>query len=437
MAKARPIPGLSEEDVYAAAAARVVAVRASELAQHAGGVLDMRQIERLHDMRVATRRLRAALEVFEPCFPRKRWRRALRAVKSLADALGERRDRDVSIAALREFADGIGEEDRPGVESLIERLGEEQEDANEALAPSVSADAVEELCERLETLVAVAAVRGGIPAPPVTRVAGPQAVPEAPSDPASARRAPRDRRPPAGGQDEGGAGAKARPAGAAGRQRGAAWSGSASTRCAASPPAALHRGRAAEQHDLRIAAKRLRYVLEATGFCFGTPADRARRGARELQSVLGDLHDCDVMRPRVSEQVDRLRGEDAAAVRELAGDADDLDPALAARAPHRTAYRGLELLTVHVEARRALLFDRFLETWSRLDDDGVWDELERAIATKLELTAARRAAAERAREAADELADAERAEREAANRSRRAAEELLEARRAQSTADQD
>ena len=51
-------------------------------------------------MRVATRRLRAALEIFEPCFPAKPYDQALGEVKRLADALGERRDRDVAIAAL-------------------------------------------------------------------------------------------------------------------------------------------------------------------------------------------------------------------------------------------------------------------------------------------------------------------------------------------------
>lgn len=54
------------------------------------------------------------------------------------------------------------------------------------------------------------------------------------------------------------------------------------------------------QHDLRIAAKRLRYLLEILGPCLGGEADAARRTARELQSVLGDLHDCDLMLPRVA-----------------------------------------------------------------------------------------------------------------------------------------
>ena len=49
-------------------------------------MLDTSDIERVHDMRVATRRLRAALEVFEPCFPAKPYAQTLREVKRLADA---------------------------------------------------------------------------------------------------------------------------------------------------------------------------------------------------------------------------------------------------------------------------------------------------------------------------------------------------------------
>ena len=50
---------------------------------------------------------------------------------------------------------------------------------------------------------------------------------------------------------------------------------------------------------MRIAAKRLRYVLEITESCFGEEAVAARRAAKELQTILGDIHDCDVMLPRV------------------------------------------------------------------------------------------------------------------------------------------
>ena len=103
-------------------------------------------------------------------------------------------------------------------------------------------------------------------------------------------------------------------------------------------PKALDRDRVKAQHDMRIAAKRLRYVLEVTGFCFGRPADTARRRARDLQDILGELHDCDVMLPRVQRHLEELQAEDASVVRARAGSTPDLDPRLAARAPHRTAY---------------------------------------------------------------------------------------------------
>ena len=48
-------------------------------------------------------------------------------------------------------------------------------------------------------------------------------------------------------------------------------------------------------HDMRIAAKRLRYVLEVTEVCFGPFGPDMRRRAKELQDVLGDIHDCDVL----------------------------------------------------------------------------------------------------------------------------------------------
>ena len=153
MAKAKPIPDLTADDAYAEAAAKVVSVRGAELAAHAQGVLDTGDIERVHDMRVASRRLRATLEIFEPCFPAKAYDQALTDVKRLADALGERRDRDVAIAALHNFNDQMAAPDRRGVASLIEQLRGEQQQANEDLAPLVSEDNLRVLRESLDELV--------------------------------------------------------------------------------------------------------------------------------------------------------------------------------------------------------------------------------------------------------------------------------------------
>src|SRR5689334_23514347 len=87
MAKAAEIDVTADEP-YAHAAARVVRVRTQELFEHDEGVLDTVDIERVHDMRVATRRLRAVLEVFAPCFPKAPYKAALHDVKALPERVG-------------------------------------------------------------------------------------------------------------------------------------------------------------------------------------------------------------------------------------------------------------------------------------------------------------------------------------------------------------
>jgi CHAD domain-containing protein len=89
-------------------------------------------------------------------------------------------------------------------------------------------------------------------------------------------------------------------------------------------PTALEPSASTAQHDLRIAAKRLRYVLEITETCLGPEAKDARKAAKELQGVLGDIHDCDVMLP--------------------------------------SAW-GIESLRQLLRARRELLFREFLKRW--------------------------------------------------------------------------
>jgi hypothetical protein len=189
-------------------------------------------------------------------------------------------------------------------------------------------------------------------------------------------------------------------------------------------PRALEPDGVSEQHDMRIAAKRLRYVLEVTGFCFGRAAVTARRRARELQDMLGEMHDCDVMLPRVRAHLDELRAEDARTLRERAGDAADLDPGLARSARNRTAYRGLEVLIVYLEARRGHLFERFREFWAEHERRGTWDRLERTSEKRLELARQRRRAAREADRARQELERAAASEREARERAERAQAEL-------------
>src|SRR4051794_15005400 len=149
MAKAAEIDVVAEEP-YALAGARIVRVRTQELFEHDEGVLDTVDIERVHDMRVATRRLRAVLEVFAPCFPHQGFKAALQDVKALADALGERRDPDVHLEAMRAFG---------GVEPLVEHLQARQAAANVVLAAALEAAEASDLRGRLLALADAAEER--------------------------------------------------------------------------------------------------------------------------------------------------------------------------------------------------------------------------------------------------------------------------------------
>jgi CHAD domain-containing protein len=96
----------------------------------------------------------------------------------------------------------------------------------------------------------------------------------------------------------------------------------------------------AAQHDMRIAVKRLRYVLEIVGPCIGEEAHAAHRAAKEIQSVLGDLHDCDLMLPKVE---------------------------------------GIESLAAILRDRRECLLHDFVKLWQAEASKGTWAALECAL----------------------------------------------------------
>jgi CHAD domain-containing protein len=137
---------------YALAAARVVRQRALELFAHEEGVLDTSDIERVHDMRVASRRLRAVLEIFEPCFPHGDFKTVLRDVKALADALGERRDPDVHIEAMEELEASVQATNRPGIEALVKRQRARQAAGNATLQAALEYTREADLHARLHSL---------------------------------------------------------------------------------------------------------------------------------------------------------------------------------------------------------------------------------------------------------------------------------------------
>ena len=143
-------------ETFAVAAARIVRARAEEMAAAAEGVLDMDDVERVHDMRVATRRLRAVLELFAPALPSQDLKLVLADVRALADALGRRRDPDVQIESMEAFAAAAPDDVQAGVELVVERLRARQAEGNEALEAALRSVRETALHDRLLALTQAA-----------------------------------------------------------------------------------------------------------------------------------------------------------------------------------------------------------------------------------------------------------------------------------------
>ncbi len=89
--------------------------------------------EALHDMRVGSRRLRAALDVFAAAFKGKEYRALRDLTARLTDKLGVVRDHDVMLLGLKRYRKGLAREERPGIDDLMDALVAERELGRRAL----------------------------------------------------------------------------------------------------------------------------------------------------------------------------------------------------------------------------------------------------------------------------------------------------------------
>jgi len=101
---------------------RMLADRIDKLLAWPEEVLRHEDIEAVHKMRVATRRLRATLDAFETSCEPKQFKKTYRHIKKIADLLGEARDTDVMLQGLHSRLELSPPEERVGIEWLIQRL---------------------------------------------------------------------------------------------------------------------------------------------------------------------------------------------------------------------------------------------------------------------------------------------------------------------------
>ncbi len=101
--------------------------------RHEAGTRDGVDIEDLHDMRVATRRMRAAFEVFEDAFTSKAIRTHLKGLRATGRTLGRVRDLDVFMEKAHHYLESLPEERRDGLRPLLHSWEQTRENAREVM----------------------------------------------------------------------------------------------------------------------------------------------------------------------------------------------------------------------------------------------------------------------------------------------------------------
>ncbi|MBI1370758.1 MAG: CHAD domain-containing protein [Planctomycetes bacterium] len=311
-------------------AARVLLKHLAALASQMHGARRAEDIEFVHQLRVASRRLRNALDLFDEALPRKLARRWTKQIRRLAKAMGAARDLDVQMVVvekyLKELKAAGDREHRPGVERLLLRLsqqrGDVQPDVAGALDRFESSGTLEQMRESLVGMKVAARMHTGAPS--------------AADLPGDARRVILLRL----------------------------------EKMLAFEPFIHSDQHVTEMHQMRIAAKHLRYTMEAYAGLFESRLREEIKNVRRIQTLLGDLHDCDVWLSSlplfIEEEHERHvrffgHGRGFAKIR-----------------------KGIEHMLDNRRQKRREIYGQFVELWDELTKDKQWERLRDLLAEPMD-----------------------------------------------------
>ena len=220
-------------------------------------------LEDIHDLRVASRRLREGLALFEPCFGGRGVARIGRRVKQVTGILGDLRNTDESILFFSQLHPGERLPSDPEVRVLLDHLEGERDTSRAQLEQELKQLRSAPLKSRLTDQINTPLLFGNQRTDPFQALSR------------FADGAILDRALP----------------------------------LAELLPQALDEANAAGQHRLRIAVKRLRYRLEILQPLFASGFPELHRAVKEYQEVLGKLHDLDVFADLVLERIPEGAGQ--------------------------------------------------------------------------------------------------------------------------------
>ncbi|HOG77893.1 MAG TPA: CHAD domain-containing protein [Anaerolineaceae bacterium] len=311
--------------------AKIISRHAAAMAAEMDGVRKAEDIEYIHRMRVATRRMRSALSIFKRCFPKKEFQDIDRDVRKVTRALGEARDLDVQLDVLRE-AEAQFNTPRllPGLKRLELRLTQKRAEAQQHVISAMDRLLVDRLLERLQAWYAPlldAAAGVYLYAPALYQLAFESV--------------------------------QARVKELLGHV-----------------PYISDPANVLELHAMRISAKRLRYTLEAFDDLYDGRLKPYLSTVRKMQDQLGLIHDLDVWIMYVPTFIE----EERARIVGYFG----TDHPLKRLLPGLTAFQNSR------QVMRESAYIEFLGSWSEIEAAKTWEEMMRLLNTPMDLESALR-----------------------------------------------
>jgi len=309
---------VSVDEGYRLLAAKYLGEQAKQLAEQLDGARRGDDVEFVHQARVASRRMRAVMRMCGGCFKPKRLARWRKHIRRVTAGLGEARDTDVQIEFLCQTLVGLEEKALyPGIARLLVELERQR--------------------ERLQAKVIEAADRlqaGGIlneMRAKTKRILS------------KAKASELDVQSPV-----------------AFRQTERHILGSLDKllpfQDSLAQPEAKQR-----HHAMRIVAKRLRYTLEISNPVYGGQLNDAVTATKRLQTLLGEIHDCDVWADNLKKFADKQR-------RRIVKSFGHVGPLARLEV-------GIEHLRQERRSHRQRVFQELGEYWKDLSDRAYWDEL--------------------------------------------------------------
>lgn len=127
------IRGISPDETLEICARQIIVNYFQQMMSYKEGAKVGSNIEFVHEMRVTSRRLRAAMDNFVDCFPEKAFNKHYKKIKSITRTLGAVRDLDVLIARFEKELDALSEVERVDIRRFIENLQQEREEARKPM----------------------------------------------------------------------------------------------------------------------------------------------------------------------------------------------------------------------------------------------------------------------------------------------------------------